>query len=68
MGYSLHAIGSPVVWISISNRFVLPTFVEDLDMMLSNSFQARRKGYPYLLVALVHPVILLTAYLTSAIG
>ena len=38
MGYGFHAIGGPMVSISISNRLVLSTSMEDLDTMLSNLF------------------------------
>ena len=34
MGCGFHVIGGHVCCISISNRLVLPTSVEDLDMML----------------------------------
>ena len=33
MGYCLCAIGGPVGGMSISNRLVLPTFIDDVDMM-----------------------------------
>ena len=42
--YGFHAIGSHVVGISISNRLVLPTSVEDLDIMLSNSFSSKEES------------------------
>ena len=38
MGYGLCAIGGSEVGMSISNRFVLPTSVDDFDMMASNLF------------------------------
>ena len=45
MGYGLHIISSSVDGISILNRLVLPTTVEDLDAMFSNSFPVRLKVY-----------------------
>ena len=36
MGYGLHAIGGPVVGISISNSLVFPTSVDAFDTMDSN--------------------------------
>ena len=43
-GYGLCAIGGPVVGISILNGLVLPTSVEDLDVMLSNSFYSKEES------------------------
>ena len=37
-GYGLHTIGGPVAGMSISNRLVLPTSVDDFDTMESNLF------------------------------
>ena len=44
MGYCLHAVGCHVVGIPISNRLVLPSSVEDLDMMLTNSFSSKEEN------------------------
>ena len=44
MGYGFHAIGNPVVGISIFSRLVLPTSVEDLNTMLSNSFSSKEES------------------------
>ena len=43
MGFGLHAFGGPMVGISISNRLVLSTSMEDLDMMLSNYFSSKEE-------------------------
>ena len=62
-GYGLYVICGPEVRIPISNRLALPTYVEDLDIMLSNIiFQQGGKFIPGLSVELVHPVILLPAF------
>ena len=37
-------IGGPVVGISIRNRLVLPTSLEDLDMLLSNLFSSKEES------------------------
>ena len=44
IGYGLHAISGPVVGISILNMLVLSTSVEDLDIMLSNSFSSKEES------------------------
>ena len=44
MRYALLAINGPVVGISISNRLALPTSVEDLDIMFSNSFSSKEES------------------------
>ena len=43
IGYGFGTIGGPVVGISISNRLVLPTSIEDLDIMLSDSFSSKEE-------------------------
>ena len=45
MGYGFHAIGSPVDAISISNRLVLPTSMEDLDVMLLNLCSRKEESF-----------------------
>ena len=44
MGCGFCHHGGPVVGISILNRLVLPTSVEDLDMMLLNSFTSEEES------------------------
>ena len=40
IGYGWHAMGSPVVRISIQNRLVVPTSMGNLDTMLPKSFSS----------------------------
>ena len=44
MEYGSCAIGGPVAGVSILNRLVFLTYLEDLDMMLSNSFSSQEKS------------------------
>ena len=44
VGYGLLAISGPEIGISILNRLVHPTSIEDLDMMLLNSFSSKEES------------------------
>ena len=62
MGYGFHAIGGPVVGMSISNRLVLTTSVDDFDTVESNCFVRVRKVCLRLPEGLEHPPVLLITY------